>query len=140
MHPILHLGVTLIVAVYAWNSGSSLHILGLIFVLGFFIDLDHFLTYWLAKRNFSLNPVTIYLWNRQTFKTKKLDLNEYLFFFHETEIIVLITAVLMIVSEPIPLLAYLLHQGMDWIHRQIMKYNNLFLYKYVLRQRQMRAS
>jgi hypothetical protein len=112
---------------------SELSRLGLIFVLGFLIDLDHFLTYWLVNNNFSLNPITVYLWNRNTFKAKRLDLNEYLFVFHETEVILLISAILVIVFEPIPLIAYLIHQGMDWIHRQIMEYNNLFLYKYVLK-------
>ncbi len=139
MHPILHFAVTLIITAYAWNVGSELPRLGLIFVLGFLIDLDHFLTYWLVNRSFSLNPITVYLWNRNTFKIKRLDLNEYLFVFHETEVILLISAILVMVSEPIPLVAYLIHQGMDWIHRQKMEFNNLFLYKYVLKLRQTRT-
>ncbi len=133
MHPILHFAVTLIVATYAYFQGNGLLTLLSMFFFGFLIDLDHFLTYWLANRKLSLNPVTVYQWNNQTFKKKGLDLNDYLFIFHEVEVILLVSAILAAAFKPLPLVAYLIHQGMDWVHRQIMNYNNLFVFKYVSR-------
>lgn len=133
MHPILHFAATIIIATCAYTQGSRLLTLVLLLFSGFLIDIDHFLTYWLAKKRFSLNPMTIYRWNNKTFRKKGLDLNNYLFIFHEVEVILLISAILVVISEPLPLAAYLIHQGMDWVHRQIMDYNNLFVFKYVLK-------
>jgi len=86
---------------------------------GFLIDLDHYLTYWVAERDFTLNPLKVYRWVERTFKMNdEVDPNDYLVILHEFEVVLLVSVILVIISEPIPLAAYLIHQVMDRISRR----------------------
>jgi len=134
MHPFLHLAVTLIFLAYAFARESSLLTLILVFFFSSLIDLDHFLTYLLAEESLTLNPFTLYRWYNNEFAEKNLDLNKYLFLFHEVEVVLACSAILVAIPEPLPYIAYLVHQGMDWIHRLNMGYNTPSLFKYVSRQ------
>ncbi len=132
MDPVYHLTITLIVAAYACVQGNSLYTLFLVLAFGFLIDLDHYLTYWVAKHDYTLNPLKVYRWIERTFKTnQKPDLNDYLVIFHEFEVVLLISVTLVIISKPIPLAAYLIHQVMDRVNRRNKDPRAQSLYRYI---------
>ncbi len=120
MEPIYHFTATLIVAAFTCIRGGTPTTLFLVFFFGFFIDLDHYLTYWIATQSFTLNPATVYWWIERTFfkTSREVDISDYLVLFHEFEVVLFISIILVVIAEPFPLAAHLIHQGMDRMSRK----------------------